>query len=384
LSRLAEKIENPVYEIAFFGRVSAGKSSLLNRIARVSLLPTGVTPVTAVPTRIRNRPEPGLLVASAGGQLIRYDLDRLAEFVTEEGNPGNEKRLTRVIAELPLALLPNEVVLVDTPGLGSLALQGAAETLAYLPNCDLGVVLVDASSNLQADDIAILDALRAASASALLVLSKADLVEEHELERLLNYTRAKVSEELGITVSVKALSSRPEQSSLLKEWIDQDIVPRIANAQVLSRESNERKAKALARGVIGALEVVATSATADHAASAAQDVKKAETRLRDSATLVEAASSECYRITLRIRERAETAIEMLADRAISHWQMDDSGMALDETWMQSALNFIAQAGADELVNLILPTAEKLSRALEEASRVTPGNRDDPGQGNAWS
>jgi len=377
LSRLAEKIENPVYEIAFFGRVSAGKSSLLNRIAGISLLPTGVTPVTAVPTRIRHRPEPGLLVASAGGQLIRYDLDRLAEFVTEAGNPGNEKRLTLVMAELPLALLPTEVVLVDTPGLGSLALQGAAETLAYLPNCDLGVVLVDASSNLQADDIAILDALRAASASVLLVLSKADLVEEHELARLLDYTRAKVSQELGTAVSVKALSSRPEQSSLLNKWIDEDIVPRMGNAKALARESNERKATVLARGVIHALEVVAKTATLDHAASNADDLKKAETRLRDSATLVEAASSECYRITLRIRERAKTAIEMLADRAISHWQMDDSGMALDEAWMQSALNSIAQTGADELANLILPTAEKLSRALEEASRVTAGNRDDP-------
>ncbi len=103
-------------------------------------------------------------------------------------------------------------------------------------------MLVDASSNLQADDIAILDALRAASASALLVLSKADLVEEHELERLLNYTRAKVSEELGITVSVKALSSRPEQSSLLKEWIDQDIVPRIAKRRFFrGSQTNEKQ-----------------------------------------------------------------------------------------------------------------------------------------------
>jgi hypothetical protein len=40
LSRLVQKIESPAYEIAFFGRVSSGKSSLLNRITgRTSFQP---------------------------------------------------------------------------------------------------------------------------------------------------------------------------------------------------------------------------------------------------------------------------------------------------------------------------------------------------------
>jgi hypothetical protein len=40
------------FEIALFGRVSSGKSSLLNAVLETNLLPIGVTPVTAVPTRI--------------------------------------------------------------------------------------------------------------------------------------------------------------------------------------------------------------------------------------------------------------------------------------------------------------------------------------------
>ena len=45
------------------------------------------------------------------------------------------------------------VVLVDTPGIGSLATFGAAETMAYLPRCDLGIVLVDAASILNREDM---------------------------------------------------------------------------------------------------------------------------------------------------------------------------------------------------------------------------------------
>ena len=214
---------------------------MLNSIIGAELLPTGVTPVTSVPTRIRNRAKPSLSVWTADGRLECYGIERLADFVTEERNPGNEKRVTRVVAEVPLAILPEEVVLVDTPGLGSLALEGAAETLAYLPNCDLGVVLVDSASNLHTDDIATLDALRSASVPCVLVLSKADLVGPQDMERLLEYTRKQVEQELGTPIDVAPLSSHPEFGDLLKKWIDAQIAPRIANARRLAEESNARK-----------------------------------------------------------------------------------------------------------------------------------------------
>ena len=214
LSGLVEKIATPAYEIAFFGRVSAGKSSLLNRIISTDLLPTGVTPITAIPTRIRNRPDPRLLVWTAEGWITRSRWISQGDFVTQQRNSGNHKRVIRLIAELPLATLPEEIVFVDTPGLGSLALEGATETLAYLPQCDLGVVLVDASSSIHSEDIAILDALRAASVPAVLVISKADLLSADDLDRIVRYTRDRVAEQLGTEIDIAPLSCRPEMAHL--------------------------------------------------------------------------------------------------------------------------------------------------------------------------
>ena len=220
----------------------------------MDLLPTGVTPITAVPTRIRNRPDPGLLVWTAEGRLTRYEIDRLADFVTEQRNPGNEKRIVRLIAEIPLPNLPEEIVFVDTPGLGSLASHGATETLAYLPQCDLGVILVDASSSVQPEDIATLDALRAASVPAIGVISKADLVCTRDLKRLVKYTQDCVLEQLRMEINVAPLSSRSEMAHLLDGWIGNQIGPRVANARRLAQESSQRKAKALAEGVLQALK----------------------------------------------------------------------------------------------------------------------------------
>jgi GTP-binding protein EngB required for normal cell division len=370
LARILDKLETPTYEIAFFGRVSAGKSSLLNRMIGTELLPTGVTPITAVPTRIRNRPEPALLVWTGDGRIGKYELGRIADFVTEARNPGNEKRVTRVIAEFPVQNLPEEVVLVDTPGLGSLALQGAEETLAYLPQCDLGVVLVDASSNLHSDDVATLDALRAASVPGVVVLSKADLIPASDVEQLVEYTRRKVEEQVGSKIDVSPWSSHPEMGHLLERWVAHQITPRIADARRLADESNQRKATHLAERVLHALEMSAKATRSEAHISVGAELHDAEVALRDAAGLIDPTNDQCYRITGQIREAAQEAIRSLADAAINTWQSGTADTELHKEWIRNAVNAVAQTKAQQLAGLMQTTAQKLSAALNTAAQST--------------
>ena len=55
------------------------------------------------------------------------------EYASEEKNPGNYKHVTGIVVAVPSPRLREGVVLVDTPGIGSLATSGSAETFAYLP-----------------------------------------------------------------------------------------------------------------------------------------------------------------------------------------------------------------------------------------------------------
>jgi len=197
-------------------------------------------------------------------------------------------------------------------------------------------------------------------------------VAEHDLEKLLKYTEKRVTQELGASVNVTPLSSRPDRSALLKKWIDDQITPRIANARKLAQESNARKANNLAQRVLHALEVISKTRNGDHTGGSDDDLRKAEARLRDAATLVDATSVECYRMTRSIRESSDTAIASLADSAISEWQTDGDRKALNGAWIQKKLNSLAQAKAEEVVRLIQATARELSKALEGAARVTAG------------
>lgn len=376
LSQLLEKIEWPTYEIAFFGRVSTGKSSLLNAIMGMELLPVGVTPITAVPTRIKNASSSQLLVWTAEGRFSQHGIERLAEFVTEAQNPGNEKRVTRLLVEVPLPMLPDEVLLVDTPGLGSLALGGAAETLAYLPRCDLGVVLVDATSNLQADDVGTVDALRAASVPALVVLSKVDVIPEQDRQRLLDYTRAQLAHQLGMDIDVALLSSHPQLKALLREWVTNQIAPRVADAQRLSRESNERKARSLARRVLHALEIAA-NAQGVRSDVLSDELKRAETQLRHAASLIAGGRDQSFELTDAIRNAAEQALDRTTENALVYWQQNPGASSIDHAWIAKNINQFVQAEAGQLASFIQNLAKELTAALDTAASVlSTGERED--------
>ena len=98
LSMLLDRMEGAAFEVGIFGRVSSGKSSLLNYILQTDVLPIGVTPVTAIPTRISHGPvaEGGIEFAEAQPQII--PLSELPEFATEQGQQKARHENLRQIA----------------------------------------------------------------------------------------------------------------------------------------------------------------------------------------------------------------------------------------------------------------------------------------------
>ncbi len=175
LDSIIRKLESHRYEIAVFGRVSCGKSSLINRLLEIQLLPVGSTPITAVPIHIIAGDKPQLKVSFAESTKD-LPVDRLPEFATEQGNPANSKRVVGIEVAVPAKRLQEGVAFVDTPGIASLATSGTKLSYAYLPDSDLGVVLVDGHSSLGRDDLDLLRSLHAAGIPSIVLISKCDLL----------------------------------------------------------------------------------------------------------------------------------------------------------------------------------------------------------------
>lgn len=365
LSMIVERLESPSFEIAVFGRVSSGKSSLLNSIVRWEILPVGVNPITAVPTRLVHGENARLNVWYADKNADHLGTEKLAEFVTEEHNPGNCKHVIRIVVELPSARLREGVVLVDTPGLGSLATAGAAETLAYLPRCDLGVVLIDAGSTLTDDDLSTIQALYAAGVPVSVLLSKSDLLTEPDRDRVLTYVSKQVEARLGIDLSPYPVSARRTHQTLLETWLERDILPLYERHQQLAQQSLQRKIGGLRESVETALRIRLESA-ARKPVSSKIDLAGIDARLRNAVGRFAEARRICFDIADEIEEFGQQGLAIAASHLITKWPQHDGVSAT--AVVRDVLIDIATARASLLSGALADLARELVETLQDTAR----------------
>jgi GTP-binding protein EngB required for normal cell division len=361
LTNIVARLESTSFEIAVFGRVSSGKSSLLNRILEREVLPVGVNPVTSVPTRIAYGPVPRGVAWFASDSPRQFEIERLPELVTEQFNPQNSKHVTRIVVELPSPRLRDGVVYVDTPGLGSLATAGSAETLAYLPRCDLGIVLIDAGATLAADDLATIRTLYEAGIPAMVLLSKADLLAADDLEKVRHYAGDSIKSQLGLTLPIRSVSVKAEYARLLEGWFEQDIAPLYDRHVELARQSLIRKIGVLRNRVEAAL-LSKLKHSGTKTPDADSELRTIGASLRIAAGRFDEVRSESFKTSDKIRELGPAAIERAAQAIIDSGKL---GIAITALLEQDAAEHAAPVASvmRELAQALTDTLIKAATAL---------------------
>jgi GTP-binding protein EngB required for normal cell division len=390
LAMIAERLESHRFEIAVFGRVSSGKSSLLNHILRTAVLPVGVNPITAVPTRLIHGPEAVLTVSYADRRTERLAIGCLPEFASEVNNPTNVKGVVRLVVELPSERLKSGLGFVDTPGLGSLAAAGAAETLAYLPQCDLGVVLIAAGTPLNHEDLATIRLLYEAAIPVKVLLSKADLLVPADLESALAYTAGEMRTELGVKIDVHPISTAASHAQLVEQWFAGELAPLYEKHQELAQESIRGKSGALREAVEAALQAQLNGATAGQTLQK-EDLLTLERELREAAGKLEDARVFCSHASDEIRSLTAWALDAAANALLKAWAGGAKGVdagavvaaAIAETAGTAArvqaylrglartLTLALQTTAATLGRQDAPAEEELLRPLREIPRFDP-------------
>jgi GTP-binding protein EngB required for normal cell division len=391
LSMIMDRLESKSFEIALFGRVSSGKSSLLNSIVQSEILPVGVNPTTAVPTRLVYGPTPRLIVKYADKNSEQFETSELSKFVTEQHNPANLKHVTQVVVELPSPRLSDGVVLVDTPGLGSLATSGASETLAYLPRCDLGVVLIDAASALTEDDLSTIRALYEAGVPGSMLLSKSDLLAANDRAQSLAYVSQQIAARLGVNLSVHPISVQPTHLVLLDDWVKREILPLYERHQQLMQESLRRKIGTLREAVETALRT-RIERFGTEPKSRKVDVAGIDERLRNAVGRFADARKLCWEITHDVENFADQALATASSHLTDKWPQHntvspsdvvhdviDKVAATKASHVLAALEDLAhdltdtvRATADELGFSNVHGEDDLTSALKEMPRVDLG------------
>ena len=362
---LLERMEEKSFHVAVFGRVSSGKSSLLNALLGAPILPVGVTPVTAVPARVRVGAPPQARVRYADGRSEALPLSRLAELASEEENPGNVKRVARLEVVYPAAGLPDGVELVDTPGIGSLATTGADEAFAYLPRTDLALLLVDIGSAPGPDERGLIRLFRDAAIPVEILISKADLVNEDAQSKVKRYVEEGLGRELGASVSASLVSAVDEGRPLVKRWFEARLAPLFARRKELVEESIRRMAGRLLEGVTAALRARAGEDPRADAGEAAEERRRADALIAETRRKVTAAADG-------LQERWGEVLVMAVSDGVARWRAGERGPLDARPLVATA----ADSMTDAVRRGIVDALRELHRGLAaSAAAVAPAASD---------
>jgi len=198
------------FNVAVVGRFSRGKTSLMNAVLCTDRLPTGILPLTSVITIVSYGSSERALVYHAPGSFpYEISLDRISDYVTRDGNPGNRKGVHHVEVQIPSEALRRGFSFVDTPGLGSTIVANTAITKGFFPGMDAVVVVTSFDAALSVEEIEFIRNSVQGGRKTFLVINKLDLVSEEEVDKVLRYVEDTLADVPGTDdIGIFAVSAR--------------------------------------------------------------------------------------------------------------------------------------------------------------------------------
>jgi GTPase Era involved in 16S rRNA processing len=200
------KLDDERFSAVVLGEFNHGKSTFINALLGGPVLPTGITPTTALLAHITHGASARATAVTESGERKPIDAAALGDWLTVDGLAKDKGKkpagkagqaaqaqtaVHHIEVEYPAAVLENRLTLVDTPGVNDINEQRADITYGYLPRADAAVFLLDATQILTASERQFLEEriLRSTRDRLIFVVAKADLLDEAELAETLRFAR---------------------------------------------------------------------------------------------------------------------------------------------------------------------------------------------------
>jgi predicted GTPase len=204
------------------GEFKRGKSSLINALVGVNkLCPVALGITTNLVTEVTYGEVEKITVVMytrKGEERKEITREQIADYVTEKGNPNNQKQVQSLIIEIPSPLLADGLVLIDTPGLGGVNGKQTIVTKESLKFADVILFVSDTSRPLLQPDLDFIqNNIGDRISHTLFVVTRLDEVGREKCEPIVTNNRKKISELSGRfldTISIVPVSSRMKLSYL--------------------------------------------------------------------------------------------------------------------------------------------------------------------------
>ncbi len=185
LAHTHARLLDPDVRVIVVGEFKQGKSKLINALVNAPACPVDDDIATSVPTSVGYADEASAWIIvrdEDAGQdgAARFErrpvaIDELSDYVSERGNPGNERRIVSAEVLLPREILKGGLRLVDSPGVGGLDSSNAVATLSALSSAHAVLLVSDASQEYTEPEVQFLKHAMRISPNVAAVLAKTDL-----------------------------------------------------------------------------------------------------------------------------------------------------------------------------------------------------------------
>jgi Dynamin family len=219
LDRGRAALANGRYLVLTVGEFKRGKSSLLNALIEQRLFPVDPDVTTATVCTLSWGETPRALLhllpkregeASLPPKTI--DLSEVSRYATEQGQMKGDPPVARIDIMAPIPQLKSGLILVDTPGVGSMNPAHTAATSSFLPEADALLFVASAVQPLSTVELSFLD--RAYEVCPI-VLTAVTMIDKTSYEdEVLAQTRARIADVTGQPVEAVDLVG----VSALRKW----------------------------------------------------------------------------------------------------------------------------------------------------------------------
>jgi small GTP-binding protein len=168
-----------LFLLVIVGEFNSGKSSFINALLGASVLPEGVTPTTDRITLLRYGEEP---------------TDELKEaFLLDRSYPSEVLR---------------QLTIVDTPGTNAVIRRHEELTQTFIPRADLVLFITSSDRPFTESERVFLSMIKEWGKKIVLILNKADILEDTEVDQVVDFMRDHAQDLLGTTPEIFPVSSR--------------------------------------------------------------------------------------------------------------------------------------------------------------------------------